>query len=114
MFGYVHPFVFEKENIFVGLGRPGRRSLNHFKWYQASSMEPTFLSRRSAHTFSYDKTLLMRQRPLTEIPSCIKAIEYFEGGLEEFETVMQTLKYVSALHNFREFFLAVECLDEAM
>ena len=56
----------------------------------------------------------MRQRPLTELPSCIKAIEYFEGGLEEFETVMQTLKYVSALHNFREFFLPVECLDEAM
>ena len=36
------------------------------------------------------------------------------GGLGEFETVMQTLDYVSGLHNFREFSQPPECLDEAM
>ena len=37
-----------------------------------------------------------------------------QGGLGEFVTVMQTLYYVSDLHNFQEFSQPSKCLDEAI
>ena len=37
-----------------------------------------------------------------------------DGGLGEFETVIQTKDVVEALYNFREFSQLLECLDGAM
>ena len=41
-------------------------------------------------------------------------LQYTQGGLGEFKTVMQTLNYVLGLHKFQEFSKHPESLDEAM
>ena len=70
--------------------------------YKKIKMKTNFKITESLRALSLsDRCVYMRVLPL-------------RGGLGEFSKVMQTLDYVSGLHNCLEFSQPSSCLDEAM